>query len=200
MGKKQVEAAAMETQGRVIGIAGAGKGVGCTHFSVMLLNYLAGFQRRKAVLLEFNRSGAFEMLEKVCTGKTQPNKEFRILDADYCKDAGRKELAEMLGRNYEDILIDFGNAEEADWAEFLRCDKRFLIGSFSEWQQEHFRELELRKRTVEKKSWKSLAVFGSEETRKEFRRRYRIHAGRIPFSADAFVITEEVRRFFAALV
>lgn len=200
MGRKQKETKALEIQSRITGIAGTGKGVGCTHFSIMLLNYLAGFQRKKAVLLEFNRSGTFEILERVCTGRTRQDRKFRILDADYCKNAGQKELAGMLEQNYEEILIDFGSVDEAGWTEFLRCGNKFLIGSFSEWQQERFREFELQKRAVEKKSWKSLAVFGSEETRKEFRRRYRIDAGRIPFSADAFVVTEDVRKFFETLI
>ena len=36
---------------------------GCTHFSIMLTNYLAGYLRRKAILLEFNESGDLEKLE-----------------------------------------------------------------------------------------------------------------------------------------
>lgn len=171
---------------RLTGIAGIGRSVGCTHFSIMLLNYLAGFQRKRATLLEFNDTGTLEMLEKVCTGKIRQEKPCRILEADYFKNAGSAELAAAFERGYEEILIDFGNIEEGDWSGFLRCDRQFLIGSFSEWQQERFREFELKKRSVEKKSWQSLAVFGSEETRKEFMRRYRIFTGRIPFSADAF--------------
>lgn len=200
MGKKKMDTKILEPQSRIIGIAGAGHSVGCTHFSLMMLNYLAGFQRRRSVLLEFNRSGAMEMLEKVCIGKNREEKFFRVLDADYCKCAGSRELAEALEKNYEDILIDFGSARDADWTEFLRCKKQFLVGSFSEWQQERFREFELQRRGTEKKSWKSLAVFGSEETRKEFRRRYRIDVERIPFSADAFAVTEECRKFFERLI
>ena len=49
----------------MIGIAGSNVGVGCTHFSIMLANYLTGYLRRKAILLEFNESGDFERLEQV---------------------------------------------------------------------------------------------------------------------------------------
>ena len=48
----------------MIGIAGSNVGVGCTHFSIMLANYLTGYLRRKAILLEFNESGDFERLER----------------------------------------------------------------------------------------------------------------------------------------
>lgn len=200
MGRKKAKKTVLEPKSRIIGIAGVGHGVGCTHFSIMLLNYLAGFRRKKAALLEFNGSGALEMLEKVCIGCIGQEKPCRILEADYYKSAGQKELAEVLSREYEEILIDFGNMEEGDWAGFLRCDRQFLIGSFSEWQQERFREFELKKRPVGRKSWQSLAAFGSEETRKEFMRRYRIFAERIPFSADAFAVTKECGRFFEKLI
>ncbi|MCI8453447.1 MAG: hypothetical protein HFE84_02350 [Lachnospiraceae bacterium] len=192
--------AALEEKIRLTGIAGIGRSVGCTHFSVMLANYLAGYQRKRAALLEFNHSGAFARIEKSCTGYIRKEKLCRILEADYFKDAGPIELAIAFEKNYEELLIDFGDIEEDGWTEFLRCDRQFLIGSFSEWQQARFRDFELKKRPAERKSWQSLAVFGSEETRREFRKRYRIFTERIPFSADAFAVTEECARFFGRLM
>ena len=190
----------LEEKTRIVGIAGIGEGVGATHFSVMLLNYLAGFLRKKAALLEWNSSGDLQRMEQVCTGMCRPGKPFQILEADYYKNAGPDALAKALSRNYEYILIDFGNAEKAEWSEFLRCGRQFLIGSFSEWQQERFREFERKKAELGKKSWTSLAVFGSEETRREFKRRFRLRTERIPFSADAFSVTAESRDFFDRLL
>ena len=79
-------------------------------------------------------------------------------------------------------------------------ENSLLVGSLTEWQQESFREFEMEKRAKQKKSWQSLAVFGSEETRREFSRRYRINAERIPFSADAFSVTEECGEFFKRIL
>ena len=69
MEKKIFAAETREKRSRMIGIAGSNAGVGCTHFSVMLTNYLAGYLRRKAILLEVNGSGDLEKLEHVCTGQ-----------------------------------------------------------------------------------------------------------------------------------
>lgn len=190
----------LEEKTRLIGIAGIGHSVGCTHFSIMLLNYLAGFKRRKAALLEWNPSGDFEKLEKACTGKVQEKKPYRVLDADYFKNAGPEEMAYVLHRDYEDILVDFGVLTRENKAELLRCEKQFLVGSFSEWQQEKFREYAMENGGAGKNSWQYLAAFGSEETRKEFKRRYGIFTERIPFSADAFSVTEECGIFFRKLV
>lgn len=200
MEEKKEKKGTLGNSARIVGIAGVGNGVGATHFSVMLLNYLAGFRRREAALLEWNASGDLQRMEWVCTGMCRSQKPFRILEADYYKKAGSDELAKALGRNYKYILIDFGNAEKADWSEFLRCGRQFLIGSFSEWQQEKFREFEKEKAETGKKSWTSLAVFGSEETRREFKRRFRLSTERIPFSADPFSVTSETRDFFDRLL
>lgn len=197
--KKEKDTVSLE-KSRIIGVAGIGRSVGCTHFCVMMLNYLAGYRRKQAALLEFNGFGALEMLEKACTGQIQEKKPCKILEADYYKNAGIKELTLALEHRYEEIIIDFGDTETCDWASFLRCDRQFLIGSFSEWQQERFREFELKKRPAEKKSWQNLAAFGSEETRREFSRRYRIFTERIPFSADAFAVTKECGEFFRRLI
>ena len=199
MGWKKAKKEILEEKVRLIGIGGIGHSVGCTHFAVMMLNYLAGYRRRKAVLLEWNCSGDFEKLEMACTGRVRPGKRYQVLEADFCKRAGSAELAEALDGSYEDILIDFGALGEHLSADFLRCDKQFLIGSFSEWQEKCFREF-VRKNGTGKKSWKYLAAFGSEETRKEFMRRPGIFAERIPFSADAFSVTEECARLFEKLI
>ena len=114
--------------------------------------------------------------------------------------AGTENIKEVLLEGYDDILIDFGSVKDGEHESYWRCDKKFLVGSFTEWQQESFREFEMEKRAKQKKSWQSLAVFGSEETRREFSRRYRINAERIPFSADAFSVTEECGEFFKRIL
>ncbi len=182
------------------GAAGAGTSVGCTHFTIMLSNYLAGYLRKRTAVLEFNDSNDFEKLERVCTGGISGGNPFKVLEADYFKAADDADLLDAMNAGYEEIVIDFGDCMSADLTNYARCDRQFLIGSFSEWQQERFRESGMFKIPADNKSRKYLAVFGSEETGKEFSRRYRIDAQRIPFSADAFAVTRECAEFFGELL
>ena len=112
MEKKKIITENQEKRCRMIGIAGSNTGVGCTHFSIMLTNYLAGYLRRKAILLEFNESGDLEKLEYVCTGQMGQKNPYRVLDADYYKYAGPEAVKEVLQRGYDDILIDFGSVKD----------------------------------------------------------------------------------------
>lgn len=165
----------------------------------MMLNYLSGYRRRRAALLEWNPSEDFERVELICTGKSHEQKPYRVLEGDYYKAAGPRELAAAFQRNYDNILIDFGSLKEAVSVEFLQCERQFLIGSFSEWQETEFREF-IRRNGTGVPGWSYLAAFGSEETRREFKKRPGVFVERIPFSADAFSVTEEVSRFFEALI
>lgn len=152
MEKKKIITETQEKRCRMIGIAGSNTGVGCTHFSIMLTNYLAGYLRRKAILLEFNESGDLEKLEYVCTGQMGQKNPYRVLDADYYKYAGPEAMKEVLQRGYDDILIDFGSVKDGANELYWRCDKKFLVGSFTEWQQESFREFEMEQRAKQKKA------------------------------------------------
>ena len=128
----------------MIGIAGSNTGVGCTHFSIMLTNYLAGYLRRKAILLEFNESGDLEKLEYVCTGQMGQKNPYRVLDADYYKYAGPEAVKEVLQRGYDDILIDFGSVKDGAnelsslWVP-LRSGSRRASGN-SRWNRERNRK------------------------------------------------------------
>ncbi|MBQ6833041.1 MAG: hypothetical protein IJO55_01315 [Lachnospiraceae bacterium] len=186
-------------QSEIIGVGGIGKSVGCTHFSIMLVNYLAGYQRETCVLLEWNQTGDLEKMELVCTGKQKEKKPYRVLEVDYYKQSGTKELTDVMKLRYQNIVIDFGDIRDMSYPDFLRCDRQFLIGSFSEWREESFREF-VRVHNAGRKNWIYLAAFGSEETRREFRKRPGIMVCRIPFSADAFVVTEETGKFFRKLM
>jgi len=197
MGKKKRTLS--EKRPEIIGIGGIGKSVGSTHFSVMLVNYLAGYQRRNTALLEWNSNGDFASMEYICKGRQKKEKPYRILEVDYYKNAGAKELMDVLKIGYQNIVIDFGDIGDVPCPDFLRCDRQFLIGSFSEWREGCFREF-VRKHGTGKKSWDYLSVFGSEETRREFKRRPGVMVSKIPFSADAFVVTEETGIFFGKLM
>ena len=54
---------------------------------------------------------------------------FRIHDVDYYPATGRDEFPALLNLGYRYLVLDFGSLSEADLTEFLRCDKKIIIGS-----------------------------------------------------------------------
>ena len=178
----------------IVGVAGASHGVGVTHFCVMAASFLTAAAGEKTAVLEWNGSGDFEKMELVCTGGRREGKPFRVLETDYYKEAGAGELALCLNR-YRYVLIDFGVMKDGVKDEFVRCEKRVLIGSFSEWQWETFREwLELGQSA--ERGWVNAAAFGSGETRREVRKKLKVPVLEIPLSSDAFSVTAGTLDFF----
>ena len=73
-------------------------------------------------------------------------------------------MAACLNGKYRRIIADYGELTGESFCECTRCDKKVLVGAFSEWQMEAFLEA-VRMIPEHDESWQCAAVFGSEETR-----------------------------------
>lgn len=199
---RRSEAFLCDADWRTLGVIGAGRHTGVTHLAVWLGNYLAGVRREKTALLEWNCHGDFRNIEQFCAadaGCSSIRQPFRILEVDYYANAGVKELAGCMNRDYRRIVIDFGEITGESICECARCDRKVIVGAFSEWQAEAFLEL-VREKAGRDKSWSYTAAFGSEETRRESRKAFGVDILRVPLSADAFAVTRSDMSFFAKLL
>ncbi len=181
-----------ETGVRITGIAGAGKGTGVTHASLMLANYLQGVCGRRTAVLEWNDHGDFRRLGKLCTGRAGEQVCYGIQQVDYYPGADAGRLMECRKAEYEQIVIDFGVIKEMTCVELMRCTTVWILMSFSEWQMEAFWELVGSKESSVTESWQFFTVFGSEESRTEWNKRRKPKITRIPLSVDAFTVTREL--------
>lgn len=164
----------------------------------MLANYMTGVKNNKTVVLEWNDSGDFKRMEEFCRKKSvlkAVSQTFNILEVSYIKNAGKNELLECINHGFDTVVIDFGSGFEVIREEFLRCDRKILIGSFCEWRVGAFTELIAEKRS-EGGRWELLAAFGSVETEIEMNRCMHAFVRRIPESADAFAVTGKIMVFF----
>lgn len=182
----------------IIGIIGAGRGVGVTHFTVMTAGYMGGVLRKRCAVLEWNKHGDFQNMRKLCGKEKTRAGGFQILEADYYEKAGIDTLLMCKKSVYQTVIVDYGTVKEGNLEEFLRCDRQFVLGSLSEWQLETFLEFEKKGKKPEK-SWKTLMSFGSEEARRNAEKRLKIPILRIPVSVDVFAVTGEIIDFYQQL-
>lgn len=200
-----------------MGITGAGRGTGVTHLAVWTANYLAGVHRKRVAVLEWNNHGDFARMAGFCGkpngydlpfGGALPRSGdrhgalgagFSLLDVDYYANADAAVLAACLSEDYQDIIVDYGEITRASICECARCDRKVIVGSLSEWQAEAFLEA-AGMETKRDKSWSYAAAFGSEKTRTEMEKSFRIKCLRIPTSVDAFAVTRADMDFFEKLL
>lgn len=159
--------------------------MGVTHLTVLLANYFCSICGEHTAALEWNGHGDFDRLGRVCTGGAEAD-VYHIQNVMFYPRADGAVLGECLRKHYEKIVVDFGVLGEQERAELLRCQKLYLILSFSEWQEGAFGSPQNWERDAQMYGWQCLAVFGSEESRKKWNRVRRPTVERIPFSADAF--------------
>ena len=116
---------------RLMGIAGAGRGTGVTHFCILAANYLTSCLQHKTALIQWNDHGDFERLGRILKG-SQPRgpqedtEYFRLLEADYYTCGDSQVLAHCMEAAYDDIIIDFGELREDIHAEWLRCGTKLI--------------------------------------------------------------------------
>lgn len=182
----------------VFGVVGSSHGVGVTYVSILLANYMTGIKNRKTAILEWNSNGDFDRIESICCKKTvlkAVSQTFKVLEVSYIKQAGKKELLECINQGFDTVIIDFGSDIEQIRDEFLRCDRKFLVGSFCEWKIEAFIDLIIKKKSEEGR-WDFLTALGSEEAAAEMKQTMHIHVNQVPESTDAFTITGKIIAFF----
>lgn len=169
-----------------------------TCFSILMANYLYGVQNKKTVVLEWNQNGDFERIEKICCKNfvLKPHvKTFKVLEVSFIKRAGKTELLECVNREYDAVVIDFGSDFKGIKEEFLRCDRKILIGSFCEWKAAAFIDLISGKRKEDGK-WSFLTRSCNYDMKERVKKMLHTPVGQIPESADAFAITEDSLAFF----
>lgn len=167
-----------------------------THLAVWMANYFASVCQERTVVLEWNEHEDLARMGKFCTD----TEDFcRILDVDYYAGAGAGELVRCLNNGYRRIIMDYGENTEEHQQECSRCDKKVVVGALSEWRAAAFLE-EAKKKKERDESWSYVMAFGSEDTRKDLEKAFRLTCLRIPASVDAFAVTRTDIKFFERLL
>ena len=166
--------------------------------TLLLANYLAGFQKRTTAVLEWNNHGDFQRFGSVCTGSSQTARLYKILGADYFPAADKETLLACMKGPYDILLFDYGRTEEGNIAEWIRCGKKLAMLSFSEWRLDAAVHL-LREPHKPQEGWHYFAAFGSGEARIEAERRARIPILQVPYLPDAYAVTKETISLFAQM-
>lgn len=127
-----------------VGIIGCEPGAGATHLAVALANLCGSKLKKKTALLELHKRNEFSRLinEEGLPCKqisTADSASFHIHDVDYYGNVLPENLPSLLNQGYHYLILDMGSVHEADLTEFLRCDKKLVIGSLAPWKADNYR-------------------------------------------------------------
>ncbi|MGN0484869.1 MAG: hypothetical protein ACI4HI_15090 [Lachnospiraceae bacterium] len=179
----------------VIGIMGATNGVGTTHLAIALTNFFSDIKRKKTALLEINEHGQLATM-------LPDEGAFTIKNAIYYPQVDPRDVPGLCNGAQEITILDLGSEYQKNRLEFLRCDKKIVIGSMCPWKQEsylHF--LDMLQQEENYRQWlHCLILFGDKKDKRKISSEYHISAFSVPFIADPFHLNKKEMTFIKKLV
>ncbi len=171
-------------------VAGTEKGVGATHFSILIGNYYAEILGRKTAIVDLNRDDDYGFLEKVCIPEdSHQNKCYKIKKVTYYPGMTKERMAEVFQKDYECIIMDAGDNYGGFSNEISMCDKKFFIGFVNPWKIiTSITEFNNTILSDDGMKWKYMYSLGDEESADYLKSIIRKRVYRIPIIPNPFKI------------
>lgn len=117
----------------VIGLIGTHRGAGVTHTGLMLAFYMGEEIGKKTAFIECNDHHDMQLIQNAYEWSSEKAAVFAYNQITCYREADPKRISEIFGEDYECIIFDFGTDFAANREEFLRCQKKIVVGGRSEW-------------------------------------------------------------------
>lgn len=195
--------------------------MGVTHLSIALCNYCTSKQKKKCAYLELH--GRNEISQLVPEAKLLPSKTkcinarddftitsqpglkerpcFRLNGVDYYPAITAEEIPALLNMRYDYLILDIGTLQEATFSEFLRCDRKLILGSLAPWKLWKYEAFFLTYADILNlgEGFDYLIQTGCNPKNSSFSRTHHIKMQFVPFIKNPFRIEKELFPFLGAL-
>ncbi len=173
-----------EPMKRTIGVLGSERGTGVTHLCIALSNFISLESGGEVKLLDVSGTGELRQIKTA--------KEGRLFGVSYFPDTRKEQIPRLMSESYDYMILDFGNDSESNYAEFLRCTKKIVLGSFCPWKRQAYdRFMQFAKKEKNYADWEFCELFGKKEDKKEFKRLYGVPLRRIPFILNPYELGKD---------
>lgn len=169
---------------------GIGRGVGTTHLSIMVANYLANGRKKKVALLELNKNNVFAELKN--DGNLKDNKInssrsscFKLIGIDFHRNIQEEDISKIMAENYDYIILDVSGNFILGRKEFLRSHKKIIVGSLSRWKAHEYYDY-FEKAGTKCQDSRFLTFAADRKLFGMVRNNYGVNIGQIPFEEDPF--------------
>lgn len=182
---------------KTIGFYGVDSGVGTTHLAIAAANYAVNEWGVPAAVAELGSRPCIRDLD-LCS---QDGGCFELDGVGYYPQLEPAQMPRLLNGPYRYLMLDMG-CDESGWQEFLRCDLKYVVASFSPWRMRQAEEfMDLHEKDHSKNYFTALlTVTGSVYEKKKFQRKYHVPVRTIPFIADPFRLAKDQLTFFQELI
>ena len=208
-----------ETKAHItIGILGCHPGAGVTQLAISLSTYCASRRRLRTACLELHKRSELARLipesalaDSIHRHALQCSKapdaadtskaeffHFRLHGVDYYPNLAPDAVPRLLNMGYDYLILDLGSLNESAAAEFLRCDRKIVLGSLALWKTWSYEEFfkQFNNFTNLGEGYHYLVQVGTFQNHSVFSRQHSISMQEVPFIKNPFHIEKEQFLFF----
>lgn len=137
----------------IISIVGVEPGVGVTHLSILMGNFLSK-RGYNVAIVELNSNNDFTRIEASYEGEELQTRSFKLRDITYYKSDSHFEISELMEKKYDYILLDLGCFDVSDYTdEFFRSHLQVIVGHGSDWKQHKLIEFSENNNDRDQSNW-----------------------------------------------
>lgn len=126
---------------------------------------------------------------------------FPLHGVDYYPAVAKDEVPALLNLGYDCLILDIGAQDECSFSEFLRCDRKLILGSLAPWKswkyEAFFQKFENSINLRE--GFDYLVQTGTKHEIFRFSKAHHIKMQAVPFIKDPFSIEKELFPFLGTL-
>lgn len=188
----------------IIAITGVEKGVGCTHTSLLIANYLAK-QKFSVALVEANESNEYKEIESSYEGVDSDlliSSSFYINGVHFYKNQNNIDVIPLLSGEYAYIVLDLGNYVETEsYNEFLRANIQIVVGSSRDWKQHKIDEFIDSQIHLDQSNWRICLPLSKKQDVKDLKKKLsRRQLYTVPYFSDPFDSSEAIEDFMEKML
>jgi len=188
----------------IIGILGTHKGAGVTHLCILLANYFGEWGGQKTAFLECYPQRDIQYLQNYIYGRTEGLEEkdsFKVHRVTYHKNVREQEVAEIIGDNYDCVILDLGTDFFKSKNEFLRCDIRIVVSSLTIWKQHEIEKFIHNTCHIKDSNlWTYAIPFGKSRDINQAAKELQREIYGIPYEPDPFTLSTDTIKLFQKLI
>lgn len=183
-----------------IGIMGMDRGEGVTALAVGLASYLQEVRCKRVALAEMNGESSFEQIKDTYFGKNYHEIPFEIFRIHYYPSITKAQYSKICNMEYDCIVTDFGCDYQKSIEDFLRCDKKIVMGSVNLWKYQKYLEFyEYAKNFPGIGKWLFL-LSGDEDDIKMIKGKHNIEVMNKKFFLNPYGISETEAVYYEAIL
>lgn len=128
-----------------IGVLGVHEGADTAAFCMALAGYISEYEKGRVACIDLSGGEVYRSLYENLHGrKKECPGEFVLHGICFLSGRGDETVSRAMAQGYSVVILSFGEGKSKNREEFLRCEKRFVVGDAYPWRTEAWENLPTR--------------------------------------------------------